>query len=186
MRYYEIMTEAFDTQIDYRWNDKSDPDVSLHQAKFSIGDGFFIVQFKKPYYNPGVWELSFVRNYGHDLTGTGSAPQVLATVMRIVRDFIQKHDPRTIVFSAKNDEASRNKLYPKLMRKLMAEFPEYVESEPSKNHKYTRYQVERPPRPIQLPEPEEQKPEKSMTPEEWAEIERFMDEFSREQTAARR
>lgn len=135
MRYAEILSEAFDTVVPYRWEDHSNEDMRLLQANFTIADGDFIVQFKKPYYNPGLWEFTFVRNGELELSGTGSAQKVFATVIDIVRSFINDIGPRMITFAAKNDEPSRLKLYPKLLALLQREFPQYISKErPRRSH----------------------------------------------------
>jgi len=133
------MFESLSRVIPYTWKDHSTDDLKLIQADFQIQDGYFIVQFNSPYYNPGYWNLSFTRNGELELTGTGSATTVLATVIAIVREFIHDVSPRHISFAAKNDEMSRNKLYPILFAKIAKEFTQYTTGETKKLRQYTSY-----------------------------------------------
>lgn len=153
MRYQEIIRESLSKVLPYHWHDKSDDDVGLIHADFQVGEGYFIVQFKMPYYNPGIWELSFTRNGELALSGTGNAGAILATVMQIVREFIKAKDPRTLTFSASVSEPSRSKLYPKLMAILMREFPEFTADEPKQGRKYDSFGATRPARPWVMPPP---------------------------------
>lgn len=179
MRIHEI-TEAFDNVLPLQWNHWSDETAQEVIAEFQIGEGHFKVMFKEKYYERGRWELSFYRNGVLDLTGTGNAATVLATVMQATREFIAAENPRWISYAAKNEEGSRNKLYPKLMAKLMREFPQYMGGEPKKSRTYTSYDLERPAKPYTPPppaDPEPVEPQKPLTADEWAELEAFMDEF---------
>ena len=175
MRLFEL-TESLDKIVPYQWAHFANDTIQLYHADFQIGDGHFIVEFKEKYYERGYWELSFVRNGELDLSGTGSAGSVFATVMAITREFINDVDPRFIHFAAKNEEDSRNKLYPKLISRLQKEFPLYMQKEPKKTRTYTRYELERPKKELSN-RSEEMAPEKPLSPEEWEELDAFMREL---------
>lgn len=182
-RWGDNLTEAFDSVQPYQWTHWEDETAQEVMADFQIGDGHFKVMFKEKAYERGIWELSFYRNGTLDLTGTGSAATVLSTVMQITRDFISTQDPRYIGYAAKNEEGSRNKLYPKLMAKLMKEFPQYTAHPPKKRRTYTSYDLERPAKAYVPPAPEpqpEQEPAKPLSAEEWDDLEAFMNEFEAE------
>jgi hypothetical protein len=118
MRYRDII-ESFDRVLPLRWEDRSTDDMELLAAHFAVGGGQFEVRFKHiMHYNPGLWDLSFTRNGVYDLTNTGSAGAVLATVMEAVRQFIRERGPRFISFDAKRSDPSRLRLYPKLAARM--------------------------------------------------------------------
>lgn len=139
--FLDIITEAFDSPVPYVWSEFKDEDKTLVKATFEIGDGVFIVQFKKPYFEP-LWELTFVRNNELDLTGTGSASRVLATVMAITQAFIRDRNPSYLHFSMANSEPSRGKLYPKLAAMIASEFP-HLELKEMVRRKYTTHMYSR-------------------------------------------
>ncbi|RYF19336.1 MAG: hypothetical protein EOO77_10400 [Oxalobacteraceae bacterium] len=180
MRYHEI-TEAFNQVQPFHWTHWEDETAQEVMAEFQIGDGLFKVLFKEKYYERQRWELSFYRNGTLDLTGTGSAATVLATVMQITREFISTQEPRWITYAAKNDEGSRNRLYPKLMMRLMQEFPQYMAGEPKKSRTYTTYDLERPAKAYvaPTPAPSSNEPVTPMTDEEWDDIEAMLADLKR-------
>lgn len=168
------LCESMDTAMPLIWHDHSTEDMRLYQAKFDIGDGHYVVQFKRPYYDH-CFEITFVRNESLDLTGTGSAHTVIATVMSAIRYFVRNRDPRLFRFSGKNDEPSRNRLYPRLARMIVAEFPDYTVRE-RHTRQYTSYEFERPARPLPQPDPV---PEPETVPEDvpevsWEELEAML------------
>lgn len=64
------------------------------------------------------WDLFFDVDSNVDLTGGGDALAIMATVVEIVKDFIQKDNPKLIVFNADKDDKSRVKLYSTMVKKL--------------------------------------------------------------------
>lgn len=61
--------------------------------------------------------------YGYDVTHTGHAFSVFATVIVIMKAFITKHHPTVIYFSA--SESSRKKLYDRFVKMVSAAVPGY-------------------------------------------------------------
>lgn len=72
----------------------------------SLGDGYTDIMFSS-------------KNHGMDITGAGASFQIFATVADICRDFLTRHKPEGIRFSAK--EPSRAKLYGRLASLLAKE-----------------------------------------------------------------
>lgn len=64
------------------------------------------------------WDLFFDVDSNVDLTGGGDALAIMATVVEIVKDFVQKDNPKLIVFNADKDDKSRVKLYSTMVKKL--------------------------------------------------------------------
>jgi len=60
---------------------------------------------------------------GFEVTGTGDARKVFATVIDIVKKYVDKHHPVEISFSAK--EPSRVRLYDAFLKRLDRELPDY-------------------------------------------------------------
>jgi hypothetical protein len=60
---------------------------------------------------------------GFEVTGTGDARKVFATVIDIVKKYVDKHHPVEISFSAK--EPSRIRLYDAFLKRLDRELPDY-------------------------------------------------------------
>lgn len=178
--FIDIITEAFDKTLPIHWHDRSEEGVGLYHAEFQIDDGKYVVQFINKEYNPGVWDLTFVRNGELALSGTGKAVLVISTVMQAVREFITAKDPKHIHFSGNNAEGSRNRLYPKLLQIMQAEFPEYV-SERTKQvglkDKHTEYQVSRPTRPYVAPAPSPVAPADHYDDVSWEDLEELMKEL---------
>lgn len=63
-----------------------------------------------------VWEIIFDRNGSVDITNKGQAFKILATVVKITKDFINKEKPKYLIFSAK--EQSRVRLYDRFAKGL--------------------------------------------------------------------
>lgn len=57
----------------------------------------------------GIVQISFERGHSHDITGGGNAAQILSTVVAAIDEYLSKHHPEYIYFSAKG--GSRSSLY---------------------------------------------------------------------------
>jgi hypothetical protein len=134
------LIETLDSRISYEWKDMSNDDVKLYIAEFMVDNAQFRVFFKKPYYNM-TWEISFTRNGTYDLTGTGKAYLVMSGVVEIIGDFITRHDPWMFHFDAKKSEASRLKLYSRLVAVVGKKFPEYTVKKNSSSRRETHLMV---------------------------------------------
>jgi len=72
------------------------------------------------------WEISFERNGEQSVTGEGDALRIMATVMKILADFIKMEDPKYMNLSAAKDKKSKKKgmqgrerLYARLVKKTV-------------------------------------------------------------------
>jgi hypothetical protein len=69
------------------------------------------------------WEIEFERNGAQDITGEGDALRIIATVMKIVKDFIKIEDPKYMNLMAAKPKGSdkklsgRERLYSRLIQK---------------------------------------------------------------------
>lgn len=72
------------------------------------------------------WEISFERNGDQSMTGEGDALRIMATVMKILADFIKMENPKYMNLSAAKDQKSKKKglqgrerLYGRLVKKTV-------------------------------------------------------------------
>ena len=71
------------------------------------------------------WELSFTRNGEQKVTGEGDALRIMATVFKVIRDFVKIENPKYMNASAAKDKNSKSKnvlqgrerLYKRLLQK---------------------------------------------------------------------
>ena len=131
--HFEMLTEAFDKpyrfrkhelykgMIVYRFitDDKSEVDVIFQEHELSDEES--------------VWSTSFDRGGRQDMTGEGDSMRIFSTVIAIVKDFVKKHKPDELGFSAEKpawrmtlpdghpqrspEMGSREKLYKRLIQR---------------------------------------------------------------------
>lgn len=72
------------------------------------------------------WEISFERNGEQSVTGEGDALRILATVMKVLAEFIKKENPKYMNLSAAKDKKNprkglqgRERLYSRLVKKTV-------------------------------------------------------------------
>lgn len=127
-----LLHEVFKTVAPFSWTENN-PD--LHQAQFIIGNNFYEVNFhryvgeKISIIQPNIaWVVEFkllntptsdTDKFG--VTGTGNTGAVFGTVIEIIKQFIQRINPKAIKFEAK--EPSRRKLYKSMIAKLQTTIP---------------------------------------------------------------
>lgn len=109
------LTEAFDKVYPWKWTEKKDWGWA---AKFK---DVTVTVATDP--TESAWEVKFSRNYSMEITGGGDQFGIFATVLDIMRDFVQKMNPRVITFSAEKEDQrtksnSRPKLYSAMVRKF--------------------------------------------------------------------
>jgi hypothetical protein len=94
--------------------------------KFKTQDGrVFTVEFEED--NDEQWEFTFKDETGSmQKTGKGSAVEIFSTVGAIAKRFMTKYKPtEPVYFQAANAEPSRVKLYDRLSKAIVKEFPTY-------------------------------------------------------------
>ena len=111
------------TTLDWEWETVDDDTLMAH---FFVNDKHYAVGFEL-FDFPGAkvvgnrWDVSFALippggEPTQEITGTGDAPTVFAAVMAIVQEFLEKHKPDLLAFSA--NEPERFRLYSRLLRIL--------------------------------------------------------------------
>lgn len=79
----------------------------------------------------------------NEITGTGDSRKVFGTVISIVKDYVSKHQPNILVFSADNDEPSRIKLYNMLASQAGKVLPGYNFTKTLKDGMFTDFYLTR-------------------------------------------
>ena len=138
----QSMTETLDTPFPWKWTQENDDD-SHYTATFvtqTAANGDPVHEYVVDIYinndepdedsppwerdRDQAWELSFSmhvvsgpqKGWRGDVTGTGNAPRVFATITDILRRFLNTVKPRVVTFSGSGK--SRVKFYARLMKKL--------------------------------------------------------------------
>jgi hypothetical protein len=127
MRFQEI-TELFDNRASWHY---TKIDKNQVEATFTIGEnthivGFGIVDVSE---EGDTWEVAFDTNRQFDMTGTGNAYTVFATVANVILDFVKRAKPYRIEFSAEKNEGSRVTVYRKMAKQLASKIGYNIEEE---------------------------------------------------------
>ena len=110
-KFRQYIEEAFDKPYPYTYK----PGIAT--AKLDDGSKLEITmnRFGK------MWIISFRRDEKTNVTGQGDQMRVFATVIDVIKKFIEKESPEKIFFSAEkneDDKDSRQKLYSKLIKRF--------------------------------------------------------------------
>jgi hypothetical protein len=118
-----LLHELFkNDKIDWKWGFRGSQEA---EATFVVGDVQYHFYAYSHSARPTIWEVEFRAVEGVDprnkfgVTGTGNAAQVMAIVVEILGEFLQKYDDKiqSLTFSAK--ERSRRDLYARMVRRLL-------------------------------------------------------------------
>ncbi len=120
-----MTNEALDSSYEYR-NSKQNPGNAFY---FDTEDGQeYKVEFDS-LWGDDVRVAFAARGHGDEhkfgLTGTGNSRKIFGTVIKIVKDYIGKANPKIVSFSANNSEPSRLRLYNMLASQADKELPNY-------------------------------------------------------------
>ena len=122
MRATEFITEAFDQPYKGKW-EKSES--GSYDVLVPLPDGTPLsIMFNNE--GDGEWQVEFYRNNSQEVTGEGDAQRIFATVLAAIQQFIKKHKPWRLIFSASKDVEpgqnveSRAKLYDRLVQRYAA------------------------------------------------------------------
>lgn len=141
LRRKEEVTEALDSAYDYR------PGKYENVFYFNTENGSeYKVEFGRTGKTGKAAEVAFYAkgNGGEHktgLTGTGDSRKIFGTVIQIVKDYVTKHNPKTILFTAMNNEPSRVKLYKMLASKADEALPDYSFQGAFKNGNFTQFNI---------------------------------------------
>lgn len=137
LNFRSYLTEVFDKTYPYtlkvtsqEWFDAIDDVANMeYMGKFKTKDGgdieVKITNFAVLHDDPNKpWHIDFFKNGGLDATQEGDEFAIISTVLHVIKDFIKKENPKSIVFEAgKNGRGQRNpetrsKLYKTLVKKF--------------------------------------------------------------------
>ena len=109
------ISESFDQPYPWDWTHRSN---YSWRAKFKDVE----VTINQELHN-GIpdWEIEFTRNGSINVTGEGDQFKIFATVIDVIREFIQRVNPERVTFSAEKEDlntksTSRAKLYSRMVR----------------------------------------------------------------------
>ena len=118
------LQELFDNPYKVVWDWSDDRDIT---AKFKTAQGNEIeVIFAKALLDQDLWDISFQIEFKDesgrwrrtfDISNTGDAPRIFATVLAVMSDFVERSTPDYIYFSSATSEPSRVKLYNAMVRR---------------------------------------------------------------------
>jgi hypothetical protein len=117
MRYNELV-EAFDRPLEY---EVLQAQPRSFDATFTSGGSqiaYFAVKTPKGEWNIGFSNRSADISNRFSMTGDKKSIEVLATIIAITKDFVNRYNPDTIIFFAKSSEGSRVSAYRRLAKKL--------------------------------------------------------------------
>lgn len=118
-----ILSELFTKPAKW-WTDKEQYDSARYGLTTSDGRNFTVEFDQEP---NDEWEFIFRdSDLRMDLTGSGGAVEIFATVKDIALHFFKKYKPKTpVYFQADNEEPSRVKLYKRAAKMIGNAMPGY-------------------------------------------------------------
>lgn len=122
MRYREVITELFEptTGFELEWDDSFAP-TEYHALAYDRQGKIISVDFVPISRELDAIDIEFTRGGSHDITGTGDAERVFATVINAIKTYLEKfHRPDWVIFSGKED--SRFRLYHRLVTRFAGKF----------------------------------------------------------------
>ena len=119
--------ELFDKTYDYAWVEPG-ADYATYAAAFDIAsDETVKVLFVGAGKGIDAYEVAFHREGDNTLTGGGDAIKIYSTFLEIVKDFIHKHSPGILYYSASKTELSRIKFYKRMSSRIFVKQLGYVD-----------------------------------------------------------
>lgn len=118
-----ILSEILNSK--YEWEFSPAAHKGDVHVRFRAGDRDIQVDFEFEKFADGVWEVAFAERHPtkntmkFDITSSGNEFRVFATVVDIIKAFLDKYDPKALTFSAEKSEGSRAQLYQKLVSRLV-------------------------------------------------------------------
>jgi len=123
MRVSEFIIESFDQPYPYSWTQQT---VGAWRGRFKTTDGYGDINVEASDVTSKSYTVEFSVMDAFDVTGTGDQFKIFATIISMLKDFINAVQPNKLHFSANkgdpDDEAarpgSRAKLYTRMCQKL--------------------------------------------------------------------
>jgi len=123
-----MTNEALDSSYPYEGNPMGS------RFYFETEDG---VEYKVFFAGNNLVEISFNAStdggetWKSTMIGTGDAYKVFGTIIKIVQEYVEVHQPKALYFTADKDERGRVSLYKKLAASVDKALPNYVDGGPT-------------------------------------------------------
>lgn len=120
----ELLTSTYDWSEKMR-DGRDELGPVQYEAKFKAGDRVIQVSIDRLLSREGShWEMCFSERmpsgvWSTKVTGSDDEFKVFATVVKITKQFMEKHDVDTLTFTAEKNEGSRVKLYQRMVDRLI-------------------------------------------------------------------
>ncbi len=123
-----MTNEALDSSYPYEGNAISgryyfETDDGVKYRVYFSGNSFLEVSFNASTDGGMTWKSTMI--------GTGDAYKVFGTIIKIVQEYVEVHQPKALYFTADKDERGRVSLYKKLASSVDKALPNYVDGGPS-------------------------------------------------------
>ena len=115
-----LLTELFNGVYDWRKPKLKGEDQQPRGYNFKFrGDDKQLVVVMIDEIEDNEWSLSFHKDFRFDITGDGDAFKIFATVIDIMKWFVENQQPNALKFAAsKASGLSRSNLYDKMLKKF--------------------------------------------------------------------
>lgn len=109
------LNELFEPQSSYEldWDNTFGP-KEMHATAVDRQGKYIEIDFVPVRDN--VVDIEFSKQNSYDLTGDEDAPRVFATVVKAIKEYLQGHQPKILIFSGKGK--SRGSLYQRMISRL--------------------------------------------------------------------
>jgi hypothetical protein len=119
--FLSYLTELLDRPFPYRVEKGGFGKEGQNTFLFSPGEGDEVRVYLE--YRVNILNVDFTRNGNLNLTGEGSAERILATVLELVRKFVEKSTPDEIrILAPIEGSGARQRVYERMIRRNASKF----------------------------------------------------------------
>ena len=123
-----MTNEALDSSYEYEGNPLGsrfyfETDDGVEYKVFFSGNNLVEIAFNASTDGGETWKSTMI--------GTGNAYKVFGTIIKIVQEYVEVHQPKAMYFTADKDERGRVSLYKKLAASVDKALPNYVDGGPT-------------------------------------------------------
>lgn len=120
MKSREFIVELFTNPLPYSWVTKNG---LAWTGQFEIpASNLTVMVYFEFYEKLNTVALNFKVNGQTEMTGTGHAIEIFATVNKMLKEYVEANQPDRIIFSADANEKSRVSLYKRLAAMIEREY----------------------------------------------------------------
>ena len=138
----------------YEWTEKTsgtDSSPISYSARFRAKNSEIVVDIDQKSPDEPHWEVAFgvlqKKDWGDSvslsLSGTGDEYRIFSTVIKIIKNFLNRHDVQTLSFSAEKNEGARARLYQKMVERLVGGEWEHVTDHTSSSDYRSYFTIKR-------------------------------------------